>query len=180
MERRIVYPCRGQPFHYGHVATIFKFWDSYPMDNIIVGLISNQIRDRRNPFINEEPLIIATMVLEDSRVSNIIEVKMLESPGMDAGIWIRNLLCSCQASGILTGNERMAKLAGSIEGLKVYNPQDGEASNIRSSEIRRMIAEGEDGWKNMMTESAVGYILGLNINWNGLLPEARKPDWWHD
>ena len=183
MGERVAYPCRGQPFHPGHIGAIIQFFNDNPSDQVIVAVIKNRTRDTRNPFLSKEALKITRMTLAIYGMKREVEAKLVKRPGINANKWFDRLKETCKVDGILTGNERMAGLAEDFSGLKVFSFTDGEASKIHSSEIRKLMSsdidEDQSEWRAMLTPPVADYILGLNIDW-AKLPEARIRDWWHD
>lgn len=182
MEGRVaMYPGRFQPFHNGHSAIIYHFWESRwnngKTPSIVIGAINNKVRTFNNPFLGEEVFEIVNLSLTDLDLATYAKVRLIDLPtDRYIGKWIRKTIEEHKIQILLTGNSEMAGMAKGIRGLSVFNPVDGSISKIRSSHIRWMIAGGEDNWKGLVTDSVGEYISQLPINWNDL-PEGRKRSW---
>ncbi len=177
MERNVaIYPGRFQPFHNGHAAIIYYFWQKYGNIPVVVGAVNNRTRTFNNPFFGEEVEEIINRSLRDLQLRNDCQVRLVDVPEGNIGEWLIKMLKVSKANYLLTGNINMAELAKNVKGLMVINPIDGSISRTRSSTVRDLTRKDLPERRELVTESAYEYIEQLEIDWRNL-PNGNKRSW---
>jgi len=175
MERRVaMYPGRFQPFHNGHAAIIYYFWQNYGNIPVVIGAVNNGTRTFNNPFLGGEVENIINYSLSDLQLRNDCQVGLVDVPSENIGTWLIKMLKESKANYLLTGNGSLASLARNIRGLIVINPNDGSISSIRSSDVRESIRNDLLEWRKLVTVSACEYIEQLEIDWRNLSKENKR------
>ena len=175
MERRVaMYPGRFQPFHNGHVAIIYYFWQNYGNIPVVIGAVNNGTRTFNNPFLGKEVEEIINRSLSDLQLRDDCQVRLVDVPEENIGKWLIKMLKESKANYLLTGNRNMAELAKNVKGLMVINPIDGSISSIRSSTVRDLTRNDSPERRELVTESAYEFIDQLDIDWRNLSKENKR------
>ncbi len=147
---------RFQPFHVGHRLTLELAY--HVCDELVVGIGSAQESGTdRNPFpadIREE-MIKAGL---ENTIVNTKRLNILKIPDVhDDDVWVDYILTyHPDIEIVFTDNDWVAKIFKKRK-IETISPLFKRA-DISSTEVRRMIRKGDDGWERLVPSKTVPII----------------------
>ncbi|MEM0000027.1 MAG: nicotinamide-nucleotide adenylyltransferase [Desulfurococcaceae archaeon] len=160
MERCLVI-ARFQPFHYGHLYAIEHCLSMFNEVVIIVGMAS-QSHTPENPFTAGERIEMIRRALKwrSHDLSRIVTVTLPTLEVSKVAIHYIKLY-SPEFSAVVTLNP-IVRTIFTEEGYKVLEPPPHNRELYRGSVIRRLMARGDNKWREMVPPPVASYIDEIN------------------
>ena len=154
---------RFQPFHNGHKSLVDKMLSESKNGTIVLGLIQESRTDK-NPFNLEERIAMIKNVYGDNERLNIFGVKNIEDDSKWYSYVLKNISEQSQNFG-----KPEAYYCGGIEEASWFDKGElkieildrfKQNSNLKISgtEIRNMIKNHDDKWKNFVPKQNIEFI----------------------
>ncbi|MEB3774206.1 MAG: nicotinamide-nucleotide adenylyltransferase [Desulfurococcales archaeon] len=161
MPRRFLLFGRFQPFHKGHLS-IVEWGLSRGYDEVVflVGMASENYTPR-NPFTAGERIEMIRLSLRDWGIplekTITATIRTLET-SIGSVYYVLSYVPRVEA--IMTRNPVISKIFLDT-GVEVLKPPVYNRDEWRGERIRRLIAEGDDRWKDAVTPSTAEYIESI-------------------
>jgi nicotinamide-nucleotide adenylyltransferase len=160
-------PMRGQPLHLGHVAMLEKICEQY--ESVTIGIGSANKLDKQNPYFAVERELILRYDLEHCAAHNpqinLGAIKYVHVPDFPTdAAWIgylKNVDALPKGTTVLSGNPVVTNILGDAYSTK--NPfeilkQLDQSVDICATDLRNMIAKGDENWKTYASEGTKHYF----------------------
>jgi nicotinamide-nucleotide adenylyltransferase len=157
--RRVLFPGRFQPFHYGHLSVIK--WALERFDEIVILIGSAQeSHTLYNPFTAGERVeMIYNALEEESLYKKVFLFPLMES--ISNKNWIHEVeLISPRFDSIITGNPLVVTSVRDTK-YEIVIPKQFNREKYNSTLIRNMILKGED-WKSLVPYSVYEFIKKIH------------------
>jgi len=148
---------RFQPFHKGHLEAI-KFILSECDDLIVIIAASQQSHLPANPFTAGEryDMIHQSLVDELSDITRVIIVPANDIK--DNGLWVAHILRLVPKFDIVYSNNPLTRYLFTQAGKETRQTPLFERKEYSAAHIRKLIWEGNDGWKKLVPKAVVKII----------------------
>ena len=160
-ETKALFFGRFQPFHLGHLKVLEWILTRFDKVLILIGMADESFTPR-NPFTAIER---ATMIKLAVRLINIDEkrVEIATMPTLPVGVASAYTVyyMTTGFDTVVTGNHVIAE-AFSAAGFKVLRPPLYERKRLQGEHIRRLMADGDPSWRNLVPEPVAEYIDAIN------------------
>jgi len=161
MKTRALFIGRFQPLHKGHVLAIK--WMLERHDEVVVVLGSSQEHGTmKNPLSSDERISMFQKQFPKKILSRLALVPVPDIN--DDSRWVGHVLSFVPHCDVIyTNNDFVQKLFrhdGKIEaaGTPLFDRGENEGTRIRD-----MLAKGDHGWKNHVTEEVADYLVRIGM-----------------
>jgi len=177
-DDRCLMIARFQPFHYGHLNALKYCYERAGEVVVAVGMAS-QSHTPENPFTAGERIL---MVRESLRWSNLPLEKFITItlPTLEVSrVAVHYVkLYSPPFKYVVTLNPIIQRIFEE-EGYIVLEPPRLERGSYRGSVIRRLIAEGGEGWESLVPPPVAGIIRAVGgVDRIRMLYKERLPGYY--
>ncbi|MCS7097190.1 MAG: nicotinamide-nucleotide adenylyltransferase [Candidatus Methanomethylicia archaeon] len=172
---RGVYVGRFQPLHLGHMECIR--YVLYRCREIIVVIGSAQASHTlENPFTAGERVEMIRLALQENNVdlNKFIIVPVEDTVNNNHSIWVSKVRSLIPKFNVVFTNSPLTKRLFEEEKIKVEGIPYINRQRFSGTIIRRMIIEGDEGWKELVPKSVYEYII--EIKGDERLKELAKKD----
>lgn len=153
-------PMRTQPPHVGHIGMLEAACRN--AKTVIIGIGSANRQDMRNPYTADERELMLKKSLED--IGLYENYRFVHIPDFDSDEdWVQYLADNCgvgYGTTVVSGNPWIQKIFPE-RGYKVLEPKELIGSNmidICATNLRDMIAHGDESWKKYAASGCVYYF----------------------
>ena len=152
---------RFQPMHLGHLRAIEWIINRGGVDRLIIGIgSSNQAFTFRNPLTAGERIEMVTSVLDEVGVKYTICT--IPDTGGQASIWFSYVKNYCPRFDMVYSNDPFTRLALTYWNIPALQTPLFDKDNLSGSNIRLMIARGDEGWVNLVPASVRDFLIEIN------------------
>jgi nicotinamide-nucleotide adenylyltransferase len=154
-----LFVARFQPMHKGHERAIKNLLKKYEKVVIVIAA-ADKSRSERNPFTVEERKAMIEMVFSKEIEQGKIQVIPIEDKASDEE-WANEIISKVQFDEVVTASDWVAKC---FEGKKVVRRAKLYKGDVlNSTNIRRMIKEGNREWKKLVNKKIANYIYEVAL-----------------
>lgn len=154
---------RFQPFHKGHLETVKYALKQVDMLVIVVGS-AQKSHEQRNPFTAGERISMIKAALDADKDVDTTRILMIPVPDVDVhSLWTRQVDMLVPRYDVVFANDPFTLLLFRERGVRTVEPPLVERSRMMATEVRRRMAEEEDGdWQELVPAPVASVIKEMN------------------
>ena len=150
---------RFQPLHKGHEEVIRKLLEEYEKIIVLIGS-KEKGRTQSNPFSYEERKEMLEIVFSKEINDGKIVIDGIEDMDSDED-WTNAIIEKHEFDVVVTGSDWVAKCfegKKEVKRIELINPE-----KLNGTNIRRLMKEGSDEWKEYVSKEVAEYIQRIAL-----------------
>jgi nicotinamide-nucleotide adenylyltransferase len=154
-----LFVARFQPMHKGHERAIKNLLKKYEKVILVIAA-ADKSRTEKNPFTVEERKAMIEMVFSKEIEQGKIQIVPIEDKASDEE-WANEIISKAQFDEVVTASDWVAKCFENKKVVKKMKLYKGDVLN--STNVRRLIKEGNPEWKKLVNKKIVNYIYEVAL-----------------
>jgi len=151
---------RFQPFHYGHLNSVFYALEK--CDELVIGIGSaNRSHEKKNPFTAGERVEMIKLALEEAGIPcsrwTIVQIPDVELHSL----WVSIVKSLSPSFDVVFSNDPLTTILFTEEGVKVLPTPLYEREKCNATQIREFIMSGREEWKSYVPPSVRDFLLKI-------------------
>jgi len=154
---------RFQPVHRGHIEVLCDLLSRY--DRVIVGIGSAQAcHTLRDPLTAGERMEVLDAAFEEDPGIDPTHIRIVPIPDVkDNRLWMAHVRSLVPRFDTLVSSNALVRLLAERETIPVEAIALIERENLSSTSIRRMAADGDDGWRSRVPEATLPLLEAFDF-----------------
>ena len=162
MQKTGLFIGRFQPFHNGHLATL-KFALTKVETLVIVVGSAQKSHEPRNPFTAGERISMIRGAIGSAKEVDGDKVLIIPVPDVEVhSLWTRQVDMLVPEYEVVIANDPFTLLLFRERGIKVIEAPLFKRNQLEATQIRELMAHGDERWKVLVPASVAKIIEKIN------------------
>lgn len=159
-----IYPGSFRPFHNEHLTRVKSVLQQFPSMQLVVAVSPRCSKEGSDQICGLAVVGMVNQVIEAEGIKDRVIVKMVDP------LLALDFLTENSISKVMTGSRATICGLADLKSRGLWNGEIIELDNsgIHSTEIRKMIVNGDPDWKNYIHPAVQPYLEGFNFSISSL------------